>query len=114
MFALIIAAIVLFVALFIGALEFKKHEKMLGTEGAAQAVVSKFSNDLFVYFAASAAMLALTVFGCSLGLLACVFPTVVFAMTTQVIGGELVQFVIAKLTLRRSAKRDAMNGFVAA
>lgn len=107
MFALIIAAIVLFVALFIGALEFKKHEKMLGTEGAAQAVISKFSNDLFVYFAASVVMLALMVFGCSLGLVACVLPTAIFALTTEIIGGEIAQFVIAKFALQRGITVNA-------
>lgn len=103
MFAIIIALIVLFVALFVGALQFKKHEKMLGTEGAAQAIVKKFDAGIYGYFAGSVLMLALFVFGCSLGLASCVFPVVVFAMTTEILGGELVQLAIAKIILARGA-----------
>lgn len=110
----IIYAIIALVSIIVGILFFGKHARVLGKEGAAEAILAKNGNNVLPilgYFVLSMLMLTVSVWLVATGALQLVFSVIVFAMLSEILGGSLVELGLAYI-FAPSAKVDVT--FVAA
>ena len=104
MFAAIIFAIIVIVMLFLAFIQMGQHIRHLGRTSASEAVIKKFDNSVFVFFALSILFVILGIAGVSAGSFLAILPLVFFSATAEVFGAEILMLIEAKYVLWYDAK----------